>query len=189
MKKRYIIFSVLALIFSGCASTPENFFPANLAGIIFDNYSSPIAGATVTVDSDKEYTTDIDGRFIIPELKEGQYQISITKPGFETIETEIDFFDPKQVLYLKMSSMAYFRNEIESNIKKRDYEKAEKLLSRAFKIDEDDPVLYYLAAVCSYYEGRYSESKEYIAVLRKSGYSIDAITKLEQKIEEKEPSQ
>ncbi len=183
MKKLNIIILILISVLTGCASAPKNFFPANLAGIIFDNYNNPVTGALVTVNSDKEYTSDIDGRFIIPDLDSGKYHVSITKAGFETIETDIDFFDPKQVMYLKMSSLSFLKSAIEADIKKRDYVKAQQQLDRAFKIAEADPVLIYLAAVCSFYQGKYIDSQTYLNRLRESGYSLEPLSGLEMEIE------
>ncbi len=185
MKRSYIIVLILISVLIGCASAPENFFPENLAGIIFDNYNNPVTGALVTVNSDKTFTSDIDGRFIIADLDAGKYHISITKAGFETIETDIDFLDPKQVMYLKMSSLSFFKSEIEADIKKRDYVKAQQQLDRAFKIAEADPVLIYLAAVCSFYQGKYIDSQTYLKRLRESGYSLESLHELENKIDEK----
>ena len=183
MKKGLITVSILIVLLTGCATVEETGFPSHLMGIIFDNYNNPVTGASIILEDGDILTSDIDGRFIIPDLTPQTYKLQLSKPNYETVYVEINFLDPKQVLYVKMSSITYLKEQIEACIKSKDWEKADKLIERAFLIDEDDPVLIYLASIYCLNIGDYTKALDYVADLKGTGYSTDAVFKLEKEIE------
>ncbi len=69
MKKLLFSLSIILTLFIGCTTTKEDPFPANLLGIIFDNYNNPVSGAIISIEENITISSDIDGRFILPNLK------------------------------------------------------------------------------------------------------------------------
>jgi len=187
MKKGLLGVSIFLLLFllSSCATIEEPPFPANLLGVIYDNYNNPVSGASITMEDGRALSSDIDGRFVLPALNKQEYKIIVSKKGFEPVDVELDFFDPKQVLYIKLSSITYFKEEIEKSLKSKDWEKADRMITRAFKIDEKDPVLLYLAAIYSLEVDKYNQCLGYLNSLGEIGYSTAAIGKLEDEVEKK----
>ncbi|WP_020614486.1 carboxypeptidase regulatory-like domain-containing protein [Sediminispirochaeta bajacaliforniensis] len=183
---RLALISLIAL--SGCSSTAKpvaESFPANLMGIIFDDYNNPVEGASVILEGrEVPYNSDIDGRFLLPKLNARSYSLTITKKGFETKHIDFDFFDPKQVLYLKLSSLTFFKEEIESGIAAKDWEKAATFIDKAMLVDNSDPVLLYLVSIYQFYMKEYDACAKTLSDIQKEGYTSSAIRKLEKKLEE-----
>jgi len=72
-----------------------------LTGTIKDMSGNPIEGATVKV-GDKETTTDEDGKFFIDGLEEKEYDVKITKSGYDTYTDTVNLATGSKDLTLKV---------------------------------------------------------------------------------------
>ncbi|MBW6513948.1 MAG: T9SS type A sorting domain-containing protein [Candidatus Syntrophosphaera sp.] len=54
---------------------------------ILDDFFAPVAGAVLSIlnITDAQYTSDAQGNIVIPEFYPGEYQLRVSKPGFETL--------------------------------------------------------------------------------------------------------
>ncbi len=78
------------LLLLACPSTAAAQVSAALSGVVTDASGSVVAAASITVTSVetaavRRTTTDAAGRYQVPELAVGAYEIAIAKDGFQTI--------------------------------------------------------------------------------------------------------
>ena len=190
MKKALLLFATIILIsvfliLPGCVSKPLDHFPANLLGMIYDDFNNPVDSVLIQLGPKDIFTSDLDGRFLLPSLNQEIYTITISKEGFEDQEIIFPFNDPMQILYIKMTSLRFLKEEIERNIHSREWGKCEVLIDRAFKLDDNDPVLIYLTAVYYYQINDIIKVKEFLRELSELGYHSSGITKLSTLVEER----
>lgn len=156
----------------GCltASDPIDFGYAPLFGMIYDADNEPVAGARVTVNGERAFTSGVMGRVVIPELPRGIHSISVSKPGFETVETEVEFLTRTHVLYVRMVSFDHLLAQAEGDLAGGRFDLVEAHLSRATRLDRSDPRGRYLRALIAYRRGRGRESVEILRQLIGDGH-------------------
>jgi hypothetical protein len=71
-------------ISKGLALIPKAAKPATLNGRVLNQSSQPIAGARVTVSGIDSAVTDAQGKFVMRNLKPGQYRVAATSSGYRT---------------------------------------------------------------------------------------------------------
>ena len=70
-----------------------------IIGTVLDD-SQPLPGATVKIKGlSKNITTDIEGKFTINDIKEGQYTLQISYIGYESTDINVDL-KPEQTVDL-----------------------------------------------------------------------------------------
>jgi len=179
MKKPLPLILLIFIIFlSGCSTIPQERFPSGLMGMIYDDFNNPVDAVQIQLTFDQSFSSDIDGRFLLPDLQKETYTITVAKEGYESQTITFLFNDPKQVLYIKMTSLKYLKNEIENRMQKREWAECSSLIDRAKAIDEDDPVLLYLIAVYQYRTGNPGESERILTQLKNSGFHYRGIEEL-----------
>ncbi|MBI9104825.1 MAG: carboxypeptidase regulatory-like domain-containing protein [Spirochaetales bacterium] len=140
----------------------EQPFPANLPGMIYDNYNNPVAGAEIylinNLSEEEKIFSDIDGRFLLTDLPAGEWDINVSRKNYETVNIHFNFTDPKQVLYIKISSIRFYKNQIEAKLKIHAFDEVENLLNKAKKISPADPILLYLSAIYYFLTGSNEEA-------------------------------
>ena len=166
---KFIPFILLALCITSCASNKlddsvfqmepiHNFKNAPLIGIVYSSNNVPCPEAEISifpVSDDgvvKEkpqavVQSDINGRFMIPEVWRGRHEILITKQGFEDGKIMFDFLDMTKVFYIQMKSLESLLDEAEEHLDRRNLRSAKDCISRAFMVDERSVEALYLQAV------------------------------------------
>jgi iron complex outermembrane receptor protein len=81
--KRMILFMVCAMAISYVHAQHS------ISGTVTDNIGEKLTGAYVTLDANKSFITDANGRFEIPNLKNGNYSLKISFVGYETIIKDV----------------------------------------------------------------------------------------------------
>ena len=91
MFRRLTGLTVAALLLS-CAAVPaQESASGGIAGQVLDSTRAALPGATVTVinagtNAQRVVTTDVEGRFTVPNLPSATYIVRIELPGFNTVE-------------------------------------------------------------------------------------------------------
>ena len=80
----------LLLVLLLVSLTPLARAQASLSGVVADSSGARIAAAAITVRSldtglERSLTTDATGRFRVPSLPVGRYQLQVARGGFATI--------------------------------------------------------------------------------------------------------
>lgn len=83
-------FEKLFILVFVCCITLLSAQEQSIIGVVLDE-SQPLPGATIKIKgSSKTATTDVDGKFILSDVKTGQYHLQITYIGYETKDSDVD---------------------------------------------------------------------------------------------------
>src|SRR5437867_7663034 len=91
MKRILLISAVLAsgmALLWGLAAAQE-VTTGSIEGTVTDTHGSALGGATVTITSaqgTKSVTSDANGGFRLPYLTAGMYSLTVTLPGYNSVE-------------------------------------------------------------------------------------------------------
>lgn len=185
--KKYI-FGLLILItfISSCKSVDNGSFSqfteAPLFGMIYDSESSPLVGATVVLDDQKSFQTDINGRVLFSAISQGDHSVVISKEGFEETRMVLNFSNRDQVLYTTLISLYNILNNLESSLQTGKLTEAKSFLDRALKIDSEDIRFKYLHVIYLSEVKEYERALKEIVLLRKSYPNDPYITMTQAKI-------
>jgi tetratricopeptide (TPR) repeat protein len=150
--------------FTSCKSlsnnNPVTFDKAPLLGMVYDYDNAACAGVTVSINGKPVATSDIDGRFFIPDLDRGEHIIELAKRDYESSTTVIDYESKSQVLYLKILSFDELLVQAQDALEAQKKADAESLLQRAEKVRLGDPEAQYFRALLLYREKRYDDAVE-----------------------------
>lgn len=154
MKSLLLAFVPLALAALGsCASsaTPRTLPPLN--GMIYDYDNIPVASAAVEVDGKQTTSSDVNGRFALSDYLPGQYAIVVKKAGYETVQLNIKYDDPTQILYIKLFSVDQLLKLAEDAFALRNWQETEDFLRRAELIQPGNIPLRFLQAALGFRRG------------------------------------
>ncbi len=146
-----ILPAILAILVS-CAGVGAARGEPPLNGMIYDFEGLPVQGATIEVDG-KTTASDVNGRFALAGLPMGQHRLVSKRDGYETIETEIDYSDVTQVVYIKMISADQLLARAEKALDRKDWRDAEEMLRRNEAVRGANPAAGYLRAVFDFRRG------------------------------------
>lgn len=159
---RSAIALLVALCAASCATQAEKeplaFDRASLFGMIYDTDNQPCAGVALEVDGKAASSTDIRGRFVLPDLAMGEHRLDARKEGYEGLSVAFHFLNRTDVLYLRMFSLAGLLQMAEDELDQRRWSDAAALLGRARDLDDADPVLGYLLALLAYRTDRFQDA-------------------------------
>ncbi len=174
MKKGFIIIAA-AFILISCATKPNTlieFDKAPLYGMIYDSDNNPLDGVRIKIQTVeiKEAVSDIEGRFVISELKKGDHTLIATADHCEELRFDFSFMNRGRAIYLKMISFGQLINSSEYALETKEFKEAEKLLDRAAALRGEDPLLLYLKAVLFFKTDQPEKAEEYLIDLINLGY-------------------
>lgn len=154
-------------------------------GMIYDEKEEGVAAVNVMINGKLKAVSDGQGRFILQfyfaDIKDKKEQrIELEKEGYEKFE-QVFYYEPLSLLHLKLESGDGLLKEAEEAIDESEYGEAEKLLKRAFSIEEKRDESLYLQAVIRYKEGKREEARE--ALERMSGKGNAAVKAFVQRLE------
>ncbi len=166
---------LLAACLSQAASDIQGFKKAPLLGMVYDERNEPCAGARILVDGKAGPSTDLSGRFALPDVAAGAHRIVVDKAGYERLDVAVDFFDKNQVLYLKVTSLDQLLARLEEALAGRRLADAEGLLARAEAVNAAQTDVRYLKAVYLLKSGRPGEAAELLEALVAQGERSPAV--------------
>ncbi len=159
----------ILVILASCASVGNERRDAALNGMIYDFESQPVQGAVVEVDGAVMATSDVNGRFALAGLPMGAHRLVAGREGYEKVETEIDYSDATQVVYVKMISADQLLGRAERALEEKNWREAEDLLRRNEAVRGGNPAAGYLRAVLDFRRGDYRAAAEKLEGLLAGG--------------------
>lgn len=104
LRTTWICIGLIAIALAGCAEDPTpalddgievgddatNDLLGAIGGVVVDPTIRPIPGASVTLQTGRNTTTDQGGVFVIDQLEPGFYSLTVSAPGHATVQTTAD---------------------------------------------------------------------------------------------------
>jgi tetratricopeptide (TPR) repeat protein len=143
--------------------------------MIYDFDNTPVSAVTVYLNGRRVVESDIQGRFILDNMRIGEYNIRLVKRDYETIEERF-YYDPLNVLYFKMINTQQLVTLAETAIDNREFTAAEHLLKRALVITPDRPDILFLKSIVLFRQQRNNEAIIILENLIRTGNNEPAIS-------------
>ncbi len=144
-------------------------YPLPLNGMIYDTDNRPVADMQISLDTVNSAKSDINGRFILADVKRGTHSLRAHKEGYEDIELSFNYDNPDQIVYLKARSASELVDEAEKEALGGNWNAARLLLDRRDRIAAPDPASSYLRAVIYYRQGMPAEAAALLRQLAAAG--------------------
>lgn len=180
--KNFLAYPLLLLLWLSLPLTAQ-YREYYLTGQIQDMRSQPLAGVEIELfETENSHTfsakTDKDGKFKFAGLPHGIYQVAISKPGFETKNTEWKFAAPQEKMLrveippillassqeiLQIEQNKQMKKDLEDateKIRELDYDGALAILKRARQADGKNVNVLYLTGLSYAKKKMYPEAKE-----------------------------
>lgn len=162
-----------------CATLPKEalleFEKAPLFGMVYDGASEPVGGALVMTDGEFAAATDINGRFVVPDLARGRHTCVVRREEYEDVTVEFDFMSRGQVIYVRMTSFSQLLSLAETALGKREWGKAEAFLDRASRLKSDDPLVLFFRAILARKRNEPPTARRFLQELLDRGYKEPAV--------------
>ncbi|MGL1892030.1 MAG: carboxypeptidase-like regulatory domain-containing protein [Spirochaetaceae bacterium] len=150
MKKLLFMILVTALFSCKTTQVPTPGISTSLLGVVFDNKSNAVQNAKLsfTTPADVEFlitvNSDIDGKFLIPELDFGEYDVVISAKNCKPTTTVVDHFDIENVLIVKIYTFDDLLIDFEKNINNKNLDVAKIKMQQLDEINSEDIYLNYI---------------------------------------------
>lgn len=149
--------------------------------MIYDYENTPAPGVAVFLNGKKVADSDIHGRFVLENAKKGEYRITLSKKGYETLEESFSY-DPMQVLYFKMINANQLLALAETALDSAEYAAAESFLNRALALEPSRPDMLFLKSIALYLQNRYAEARIVLEGLARAGSADPSVARLLERI-------
>jgi tetratricopeptide (TPR) repeat protein len=134
--------------------------------MIYDGDNRPVREVKVYVGRKLSAESDIHGHFALAGLKTGRnYRIKALRDNYEEAMLDIRYTDPKNVLYLNMSSRDQLLGRAEQALREGDWALAASYLTRAGALDAEYSPTQYLWAALAFRRGEYNEALDMLLKL------------------------
>ena len=171
-------------ILGGCASGDvigeknfHDFESAPFLGMVYTSENAPCNGATIQLlksgkaKEKAEVKSDINGRFMLPDVPKGVHRIRVFKAGYEPSTISFDFADPTQVFYTQLLSLSQILGETEKSLDARRWKEAEEWLIQARQIDSRSGEVLFLEAVLYVSTEQIDKAQKVIKRMISSGFN------------------
>lgn len=164
MKSHGNLWWAVVLLLMGCASAPtlrqENPRTADLRGMVYDLDRLPVPGVRVEADpgTGAAATTDVHGRFLVPDVVRGPVVLRFSKDGWEPFVWTFEFSDVSQIVYVQLSNVSQIYEAVAVALERREWQTAEAGLERAGKLQPPGAEATFLEAMLRLGQGRPEEA-------------------------------
>jgi tetratricopeptide (TPR) repeat protein len=156
-----LILALCIASIAACAGTPDPsaFVGAGLHGVVFDEGGAPVGWAEIRIAGGSPVHSDINGRFLVPNVGRGRVRVEVVKEGYEPLDAEVEFMRRTQVAYLRVYSASHLAELAEEHADAGRFERAIECAARAVAAMPGSEQLTYLAAVIHARAGRYAQAR------------------------------
>lgn len=182
----FLLITLFAIFFVSCNSTKGRVATDDgiMYAMIYDYDNIAVGGVLVKINGKEIVKSDVHGRFILDFKKKGEYEIELSKRGYETLIQEFEY-NPMKVLYFKMITAEQLLALAEGELDRFRYKEAEKYLKRAHLLEPLRTDIIYLKSISLVLQGKYIEARRALNELREKGYNGKYMDLLEEKIEKR----
>lgn len=167
-----LIWLGLLLLLASCSSWVETnkFIAASLNGKIYDMDNTPCPNVKIYVDGNLKTMSDINGRFTLTELQQGDHILKFEKEDYKTEIVDISFLNKNQVIFQRLIYIEQIIKEVEMALDKKEWKKAGILLSDALRINPRNPIVNYLYGLFYYKLNKPEQAIEFLKTVLDIGY-------------------
>lgn len=137
--------------------------------MVYDYENRPVAGYNLAFGGYKT-RTDVSGRFSIPSMPLGSYNVIGKMEGYESYLAVITIGSKTDIVYIRIASFSDVINMTENALSANDNCSAEKYASRALCIDSDNNLGLFYLAVIKFRLQCFTESKTILEGIEKKGF-------------------
>lgn len=148
MEKFVVLLLVTVCTLNGCKST-NGLDKDIMYSMVYDLENVAVQDVEFFLDDELIGKSDINGRFLIDCLKEGDkenHHLRLVKYGYEELKDEIQFQN-SMVLYYKIGSAEQYTKICEKALDERDFEKALNQIEKALLLEPTEERIYLKAIV------------------------------------------
>ncbi|MDR2965497.1 MAG: tetratricopeptide repeat protein [Treponema sp.] len=157
IKQFFGVFLVLSLLISCHSSVKKLSDEGYMYAMIYDYDSLPVTSVTVYLNGIRITDSDIQGRFVLEDMKKGRYSIKLVKRGYETFEDVFEYLS-MEVLYFKIINANQLLALAELAMDNNEFANAENFLNRALALEPNRPDILFLAGVANNMQGKTAEA-------------------------------
>jgi hypothetical protein len=184
-RKSALFFLGFVILLASCktVSTPKRAINDSgmMYAMVYDAENTSVNGVSVYVNGKKYVESDIQGRFILELRKNTEYNIQLSKKGYEDI-LETFAYDPLNVLHFRMINANHLIKLAETALNEYSYVNAEKYLNRALALEPHRIDALYLKSITLYLQQKNGEAKTILEDLQSIGVREAYVTELLAKI-------
>jgi hypothetical protein len=125
--------------------------------MVYDSENAPVCGYRLSIDGGNAISTDINGRFSVPNVAYGAHELTGTGAAHASFSERWDFSDNLQVFYLHIPSNARVYARVDERLTKGDLPEAVKLLGKIG--DKETPTYRLYAAICAFLQATADQKK------------------------------
>lgn len=160
MIKKLLIPVLILFVFS-CKTTKEE-INTSLLGVVYDYKSNPVNSAKLKFtkeDFEMEVSTDIDGKFLIPELDFGEYNVQITADNCSEALTTVNHLNAQNVLIIRIYSYDDLILKFKDSLVSKELDIAKNLIPQIESIEKGDIYYNYLKSIYLIENEQYTEAE------------------------------
>ena len=159
-------FAVLAV---SCKTVRFGPNAVDINGMIYDFSNRPVAYCEILLGGRYRASSDINGRFSLPNVRVGDYTLEGHKDGFEKYADEVSVRERGQIIYIRLPSQNQLLALIDAALVANNIPLALEMAERAYQIDANNvETLFYFATV-KFKQGEYAAAAEFLEAARALG--------------------
>jgi len=171
IKKNIYIFSVVFVLSLVCLScnTLGSGGSIDINGMVYDFANKPVAYCEVLLGDSYAGGTDINGRFVLPKITPGTYNITVRKEGYETYSDEVLIKERGQIIYIRIPSQSQLLNLVDESLTAVNFNIAEEYIQRAYQIDQNNIETLFYYATIKFRQRKYNEALFFLLAAKNLG--------------------
>lgn len=164
-----ILICLFCALLCSCNTAEFHHPQIDVHGMVYDYENRPVAGYNLAFGGYKT-RTDVSGRFSIPSMPLGSYNVIGKMEGYESYLAVITIGSKTDIVYIRIASFSDVINMTENALSANDNCSAEKYASRALCIDSDNNLGLFYLAVIKFRLQCFTESKTILEGIEKKGF-------------------
>ena len=187
--KLLVVVLLFTSLFNSCNTTVKRLSDEGyMYAMIYDYDSLPVTGVAVYLNGIKVTDSDIQGRFVLEDMKPGNYRIRLVKRGYETFEDTFQYV-AMQILYFRLINADQLLSLAELEMDVNEYETAEDFLNRALVLEPTRSDILFLAAIANNMQSKTNEAIDLLERIVRSGGADPSVLRLLDMLKQEEVEQ
>jgi tetratricopeptide (TPR) repeat protein len=150
MKKLILFYLIVSSGLCSCKTTEFLYQVISVNGMVYDFNNRPVSNYKISLGDKYVSLTDINGRFMLPQIPVGSYQLNGEKEGYEIYQGDVEINHQEQIIYLRIPSFEQLLELADDALGKNRINEAAAYLDRAQSIGLETVEYYFYGAVIKY---------------------------------------